>query len=74
MSIPKTIILGEISVINCEKSDNILRFIKDFGPEKLVVRIPRIPGFTTYDDQIKSREQLEKYGVRRFDLFEYREW
>ena len=51
---------------------NLEKYIKDYSVDKLVVRIPTIPEFACEDDQIRSKELLEKIGVKRFNLFNYR--
>lgn len=39
--------------------------------ERIIVRLPRIPGYNTNEDIEKSRQQLEAMGITRFDLFDY---
>ena len=41
------------------------------GAERILVRVPYIPGFNTAEDQARSAEALRKMGVMRLDLFEY---
>ena len=52
---------------------NLSGLLKLVGPERIVARLPLIPEFNTHEDRLKSREQLEKMGIRQFDLFEYRQ-
>ena len=39
--------------------------------DKTIVRLPLIPYYNTDTTQEKSREQLERMGFYRFDIFEY---
>ena len=53
--------------------DNLKYLINLVGPEKIVVRIPVIPGFTDKANQKATMNDLKShYGVKHFDLFEYR--
>jgi pyruvate formate lyase activating enzyme len=40
--------------------------------ENILCRIPLIPGFNDETHQEKSKEELEKMGISRFDLFTYK--
>ena len=51
--------------------DNLEFLLKSCGAERIIVRVPRIPGFNTAEDQRKSVEALKKMGVTRLDLFDY---
>lgn len=51
--------------------DNLEFLLASCGAERIIVRVPRIPGFNTAEDQRKSVEILRKMGVTRLDLFDY---
>ncbi|MBR0041021.1 MAG: radical SAM protein [Oscillospiraceae bacterium] len=54
-----------------QAQDN-LRFLLDaVGPERVLVRVPRIPQFNTPEDQARSAERLRELGFTRLDLFDY---
>ena len=49
-----------------------LRFLLDkVGPERVLVRVPRIPEYNTPEDQARSAEKLRALGVTKLDLFDY---
>ena len=49
-----------------------LRFLLDaVGPERVLVRVPRIPEFNTAEDQARSAASLRALGATRLDLFDY---
>ena len=49
-----------------------LRYLLDaVGPERVLVRVPRIPEFNTSEDQRRSAERLRAMGATRLDLFDY---
>ena len=52
--------------------DNLRKLLALVGPERMIVRIPLIPGFNTVEDQLRSRALLKEMGVTQFDLFTYR--
>ena len=56
---------------NSLMKQNLHLLLEKTDPEKILVRIPLIPGYNTEDDRQKSREELMKMGVVRFDLFNY---
>ena len=41
------------------------------GPERILVRLPLIPGYSSPDMQEKDAEALRALGVSRLDLFSY---
>lgn len=51
--------------------ENIRRLSQRVSPEKIVVRIPLIPGFNTEAHRQKSVELFKKLGLSNFDLFTY---
>ena len=53
--------------------DNLLWLIKNVGTEKITVRLPIIPHHNTQEDVDQSKKILERMGIKRFDIFEYRE-
>lgn len=52
--------------------ENLKYLLRIIGPEKVVVRIPIIPGFADREEQQNSKEYLRTIGVRKFDLFDYK--
>ena len=49
-----------------------LRFLLDaVGPERVLVRVPRIPEFNTAADQARSGAALRSMGFTRLELFDY---
>lgn len=55
----------------CFVVDNLSRFIKEYGAEKIVVRVPVIPDYTDEKDQREAVTKLKKMGIHEFDLFQY---
>ena len=54
------------------RSDENLRLLlAEAGPERVVVRVPLIPGYNTPEDQARSAEKLRAIGFTRLDLFSY---
>ena len=51
--------------------ENLQKLTRLIPPERIVVRIPRIPGYNTEAHQVKSRERFAAMGITRFDLFDY---
>lgn len=55
-----------------EVQKNLQLLLNLVGNERIVLRVPEIPGFTTADERKYYRQQLEEMGVTHFDLFTYR--
>ena len=51
--------------------ENLEVLLASCGAERLLVRVPHIPGFNTAEDQARSAEALRKMGIMRLELFEY---
>ena len=51
--------------------ENLEFLLASCGAERLLVRVPHIPGFNTAEDQARSAEALREMGTVRLDLFEY---
>ncbi len=51
--------------------ENLKELLRTVGPEKVIVRVPRIPHFNTTEDQHRSALLLRELGVTRLDLFDY---
>ncbi len=51
--------------------DNIKKLSGLIAPERIIVRIPLIPGFNTEEHQKKSVAFFSGLGLNRFDLFTY---
>lgn len=52
--------------------ENLKYLLEKVEVEKIVVRIPTIPGFVDKSGQMRSKEKLISMGIRYFDLFDYR--
>jgi pyruvate formate lyase activating enzyme len=52
--------------------ENLRTLISLAGTERVVVRVPLIPGYNTEDDREKSRSLLTSLGVTQFDFFTYK--
>ena len=52
--------------------NNLQHLLTLAGPDRIVVRIPVIPGYTTVDDQTCYMKELKKFGIENFDLFTYK--
>ena len=57
---------------NAQMLENLRTLISLAGTERVVVRVPLIPGYNTEDDREKSRALLESMGVTQFDFFTYK--
>lgn len=57
---------------NAQMLENLRTLISLAGTERVVVRVPLIPGYNTEDDREKSRSLLESMGVTQFDFFTYK--
>ena len=57
---------------NKEMLENLRTLISLAGTERVVVRVPLIPGYNTEDDREKSRALLTSLGVTQFDFFTYK--
>ena len=53
--------------------ENLTRLLALTGPDRVTVRVPRIPGFNTAEDTDASVRRLEKMGVGQIDRFVYRD-
>lgn len=51
--------------------ENLKLLLEIAGPEKIVVRLPLIPGYNTASDRESSRTRLADMGILQFDLFTY---
>ena len=50
-----------------------LRALIDYGfADKLLCRIPLIPGYSDEHSQHQSQKELQEMGIGRFDLFTYK--
>ncbi len=58
---------GEISLME----RNLGLLLRMAGPERVLVRVPRIPEYNTEEDQKQSAEKLRKMGAANLELFEY---
>lgn len=56
---------------NARMLENLEKLTRMISPERIVVRVPLIPGYNTSMDQKRSVERLKAIGIVNFDLFEY---
>ena len=57
---------------NAQMLENLRTLISLAGTERVVVRVPLIPGYNTEEDREKSRALLTSLGVTQFDFFTYK--
>lgn len=50
---------------------NLELLLEKIGPDRLVVRVPRIPSFNTQADMEKSTRKLLDMGITNLDIFSY---
>lgn len=50
---------------------NLQWLLRHGDPNRIMVRVPHIPGFNTDEDVKRSKERLEKMGVTSIDEFQY---
>lgn len=58
---------GELALAH----SNLIWLLSKVGPERVHIRLPVIPGFTTAEDQTRWAEQLKALGIARLELFTY---
>ena len=51
--------------------ENLRLLLELVGPERVTVRVPRIPEYNTPEDQARSVEALRAMGVTALDVFDY---
>lgn len=56
---------------NARMISNMEKLLSRFDAEKVLVRVPNIPGYNSPDDVEKSLERLKAMGAKRFDVFTY---
>lgn len=59
---------GELAIV----IDNLNQLLQRVDSEKVIVRVPMIPGYSDTDKQMKAKEKLKKLGVSRFNMFTYK--
>ena len=57
---------------NAQMLENLRTLISLVGAERVMVRVPLIPGYNTESDRERSRALLESMGVTQFDFFTYK--
>ena len=50
---------------------NLRMLLHAAGPERIAVRVPRIPEYNTPADQARSADRLRAMGVTKVELFDY---
>lgn len=58
---------GDVSLM----TDNLGLLLDLVGPQRIIVRVPLIPGFNTVSDRDKNARILQDMGFEKLDLFEY---
>ncbi|MDE6340055.1 MAG: radical SAM protein, partial [Muribaculaceae bacterium] len=56
---------------NTRRNASLERLLSIIPIDKIKLRIPIIPGYTTKEDAISDMEQLKNRGFSRFDIFQY---
>ena len=51
---------------------NLKELLALVGPDRILVRVPLIPGFNTAEDTERSADELHAMGITRLDRFAYR--
>ncbi len=54
-----------------QMTDNLRLLLDAVGPERILVRVPVIPGYNTEDDQARNAERLRAMGFTNLDRFRY---
>lgn len=57
---------------NGQMLSNLQKLVALVGPDRIVVRLPLIPGFNTEENRNNSQQLLADMGITRFDRFTYR--
>ena len=57
---------------NALVKENLRTLLSLVGPDRVTVRVPRIPGFNTEDDVAASVAELRAMGVEHLDVFHYK--
>lgn len=57
---------------NARMLENLRKLIDLVGADRVVVRLPLIPGYNTDENRKNSQTALERMGVTQFDRFTYR--
>ena len=52
---------------------NLQKLLQCAGGDRVLVRVPYIPGYNSEEDVYKSVQQLKTMGVERIDVFVYRQ-
>lgn len=52
--------------------ENLGRLVKIVGTERIVARLPLIPGYNTDEDREKNKKVLAEIGIKHYDLFTYK--
>ncbi len=58
---------------NARVKDNLRALLSLVGPDRITVRVPRIPGFNSEADTDASVAELTAMGITHIDRFTYRE-
>ena len=56
---------------NAKVIDNLRLLLESVGPDRVIVRVPNIPGFNTRAEVDASVQTLRDMGVQRLDVFDY---
>lgn len=57
---------------NAPMLENLKKLLELVGPERIIVRLPLIPGYNTGESRSAGKTLLEHMGITQFDLFTYR--
>ena len=56
---------------NAQMLENLAKLAQLIPQERIVVRVPLIPGYNTQEDRERTQQRLTALGVVNFDFFEY---
>ncbi len=56
---------------NARALSNLKILVGTVGPDRVVVRVPRIPGYNTPEDVARSEAAVRAMGVERVDVLDY---
>ena len=71
-SIDNSIYRSYTDMDNYTVLNNLKRLIDDAGPDKIIVRVPYIEGYTSKSDQQESADYIKKLGIKKIDMFDYK--
>ena len=65
------IYLAYTGLPNDKALSNLKLLLSLIGPDRITVRVPKIPNYNTEEDIAKSKDLLLKMGIVNFNFFNY---